>query len=59
MVIAARKYGVAIQLFMSFAVVPFSRIPKRKFSAGAFLGQLAVHMFVVGPSISSVVRHFS
>jgi len=52
-------YGVAIHLFMSFAVIPLSRIPKRKFSAGAFLSQLAVHMLVVGPSISVVVLHFS
>jgi uncharacterized membrane protein YagU involved in acid resistance len=52
-------YGVAIHLFMSFVVIPLSRIPKRKFSVGGFLRQLAVHMFVVGPSISLVVRHFS
>jgi hypothetical protein len=57
--IAGILYGVLIHLFMSFAVIPLSRIPKRKFSAGAFLSQLTVHMFVVGPSISVVVLHFS
>ena len=52
-------YGVIIHLFMSFVVIPLSRTPKRKFSASSFLSQLVVHMFVVGLSISLVVRHFS
>jgi hypothetical protein len=52
-------YGVLIHLFMSFVVIPLSRTPKRKFSADAFLNQLIVHMFVVGPSISLGVGHFS
>jgi hypothetical protein len=33
-------YGVAIHLFMSFVVIPLSRIPKRKFSAGGFFANL-------------------
>jgi hypothetical protein len=52
-------YGVLIHLFMSFIVIPLSRAPKRKFSASSFLSQLAVHMFIVGLSISLIVRHFS
>lgn len=53
------SYGVMIHLFRSFVVIPLSRTPKRKFSASSFLSQLVVHMFVVGLSISLVVRHFS
>ncbi len=51
-------YGALIHLFMSFVVLPLSRV-KRKFSASGFLAQLAVHMFVVGLSISLIVSHFS
>jgi hypothetical protein len=40
-------------------VIPLSRTRKREFSASAFLSQLAVHMFIVGLSISLIVRHFS
>jgi uncharacterized membrane protein YagU involved in acid resistance len=57
-VVCGILYGVLIHLFMSFVVIPLSRT-KRKFSASAFLSQLAVHMFIVGLSISLVVRHFS
>ena len=52
-------YGVLIHLFMTFVTIPLSRAPKRKFSAGFFLGQLAIHMFIVGPSISLTISHFS
>ena len=48
-------YGTLIHLFMTFVTIPLSRAPKRKFSAAAFLSQLAVHMFVVGLSISLIV----
>ena len=57
--IGGTLYGVAIHLFMNFAVLPLFRIPKRRFSTGAFLSQLATHMFAVGPSISVVASHFS
>jgi len=52
-------YGVLIHLFMSFVVIPLSRTPKREFTASAFLQQLLVHAFVVGPSISLVVAHYA
>lgn len=52
-------YGALIHLFMTFIVIPLSRTPKRKFSASAFVHQLLVHMFVVGLSISLVIRHCS
>jgi hypothetical protein len=51
-------YGALIHFFMSFVVLPLSRV-KRKFSASGFFAQLAVHMFVVGLSISLIVSHFS
>jgi uncharacterized membrane protein YagU involved in acid resistance len=52
-------YGVLIHLFMTFVTIPLSRAPKRKFAWSFFLSQLAVHMFVVGLSISLTIRHFS
>jgi hypothetical protein len=52
-------YGVLIHLFMTFITIPLSRAPKRKFSASSFLSQLAVHMFVVGLSISLTIARFS
>jgi uncharacterized membrane protein YagU involved in acid resistance len=52
-------YGILIHLFMTFVTIPLSRAPKRKFSAGFFIGQLAIHMFIVGPSISLTISHFS
>jgi len=52
-------YSTLIHLSMSIIVIPLSAAPKRKFSVSFFLSQLAVHMFVVGLSISLVVRHFS
>ena len=52
-------YGALIHLFMTFVTIPMSRAPKRKFSASSFLSQLAVHMFVVGLSISLTIARFS
>jgi len=52
-------YGALIHLFMTFVTIPLSRAPKRKFSASSFLSQLAVHMFVVGLSISLTIARFS
>jgi uncharacterized membrane protein YagU involved in acid resistance len=52
-------YGVLIHLFMTFVTIPLSRAPKRKFSAGFFISQLAIHMFIVGLSISPTISHFS
>jgi hypothetical protein len=58
-VVCGILYGTLIHLFMTFVVIPLSRAPKRKFSASSFLSQLAVHMFVVGLSISLTISHFS
>jgi uncharacterized membrane protein YagU involved in acid resistance len=52
-------YGTLIHLFMTFVTIPLSRAPKRKFSPSFFLSQLAVHMFIVGLSISLTVARFS
>ena len=52
-------YGTLIHLFMTFVTIPLSRAPKRKFSASSFLSQLAVHMFVVGLSISLTIARVS
>ena len=52
-------YGALIHLFMTFVTIPLSRAPKRKFSPSFFLSQLAVHMFIVGLSISLTVARFS
>jgi uncharacterized membrane protein YagU involved in acid resistance len=52
-------YGTLIHLFMTFITIPLSRAPKRKFSPSSFLSQLAVHMFIVGLSISLTIARFS
>ena len=52
-------YGALIHLFMTFITIPLSRAPKRKFSASSFLSQLAVHMFIVGLSISLTISRLS
>ena len=52
-------YGALIHLFMTFITIPLSRAPKRKFSASSFLSQLAVHMFIVGLSISLTIARLS
>jgi hypothetical protein len=50
-------YGIAVHLFMTFAVLPLSAA-KRPFSLSAFLIQFMIHMFAVGLSIALVARHF-
>jgi hypothetical protein len=52
-------YGVGVHFFMNLVVIPLSAIGRRPFALPAFLAQLAVHMLVVGPSISLTVRHYS
>jgi tetrahydromethanopterin S-methyltransferase subunit G len=52
-------YGTLIHLFMTFITIPLSRAPKRKFSASFFFSQLAVHMFIVGLSISTAIARLS
>lgn len=52
-------YGALIHFFMTFITIPLSRAPRRKFSATSFLSQLAVHMFIVGLSLSLTIARFS
>jgi hypothetical protein len=52
-------FGIAVQLFMSFIVVPASAIGWRPFVLRSFLVYTIVHMVVVGPSIALTVRHYS
>jgi uncharacterized membrane protein YagU involved in acid resistance len=58
-VVCGILYGALIHFFMTFITIPLSRAPKRKFSASFFLSQLAVHMFIVGLSISLTIARFS
>ena len=52
-------FGVAIHLFMNFAVIPMSAIGRRPFNPTGFGLQLLVHMIVVGPTIALTIRHYS
>jgi len=49
-------YGIAVHLFMSFIVLPLSRV-QRPFSISAFAAQWVIHMLFVGLPISLVVRY--
>jgi uncharacterized membrane protein YagU involved in acid resistance len=51
-------YGIAVHLFMTFVVIPLSAIGPRPFALRVFLYLLAIHMVVVGPSISLVMRRY-
>jgi hypothetical protein len=57
--LAGSLYGVIVHIVMSCVVVPLSRVPKRKFSAKAFLTQLIIHMLCVGLPIALVVAYFA
>lgn len=52
-------FGVAIHLFMNFAVIPMSAIGRRPFNPTGFGLQLLVPMIVVGPTIALTIRHYS
>jgi uncharacterized membrane protein YagU involved in acid resistance len=52
-------YGSAVHLVMSRIIVPLSAVPKRAFSAKAFLTQLIIHIFCVGLPIALVISRFS
>ncbi len=52
-------FGVVVHLFMSFVVIPLSRIGMRPFVLRSFVIFLLVSMIVIGPSISLPLRHFS
>ena len=51
-------YAIAVHLFMTFVVIPLSAIGPRPFVLRVFLYLLAIHMVVVGPSISLVTRRY-
>jgi hypothetical protein len=51
-------YGIAVQLFMQFVVIPLSAIGQRPFVIRNFIAQLIVHMVVVGPSIALTVQRY-
>jgi hypothetical protein len=48
-------FGAAVHLFMNFVVIPLSAIGPRPIVWPLFLSVLAVHLIVVGPSISITV----
>jgi hypothetical protein len=58
-ILAGALFGVAVHLFMTFAVVPLSAIGARRFVWSGFLSLLVIHVIVVGPSIALTVRHFA
>jgi len=58
-VLSGLLYGIAIHLFMTFLVLPQTRLPKRNFSSSGFLIQLLIHMFCVGLPISLVISRCS
>lgn len=48
-------YGAGVHLFMNFVVIPLSAIGSRPIVWKSFLEVLAIHLVVVGPSISMTV----
>ncbi len=48
-------YGAGVHLFMNFVVIPLSAIGLRPIVWKSFLEVLAIHVIVVGPSISMTV----
>jgi hypothetical protein len=52
-------YGIAVHLVMSRIVLPLSAVPKRSFSAQAFLTQLVIHILFVGLPIALTVSRLS
>ena len=58
-VLSGVLFGIAVQLFMTFIVVPSSAIGRRPFVLRSFIVMMIVHMVVVGPSIALTVRHYS
>ena len=58
-VVSGASYGVAVYLFMNFAVVPISAVPKRPFALGPALIMVAIHIMCVGLPIAFTVRRYS
>ncbi len=52
-------YGATVHLFMTYVVIPLSAIGPHPFVPRVFWWLLAIHMVVVGPSISLLVRRYS
>lgn len=52
-------YGAAVHLFMTFVVIPLSAIGWRPIVWTTFLEVLAIHLVVVGPSISLSTSYLS
>jgi hypothetical protein len=52
-------YGAAVHLFMSFVVIPLSAIGWHPIVWTTFLEVLAIHLVVVGPSISLTVSRLA
>jgi hypothetical protein len=50
-------YGIVVHLFMTFVVLPLSRI-NRRFSLGYFMVQVVIHMFAVGLPIALVAQKY-
>jgi uncharacterized membrane protein YagU involved in acid resistance len=58
-ILAGATFGAAVHVFMNFVVIPLSRIGPRPIVWPMFLAILAVHLAVVGPSISLTIRWFA
>jgi hypothetical protein len=56
---AAVLFGTAVHFFMNFVIIPLSAIGPRPIPWPVFLSIWAVHLVVVGPSISLTVRWFA
>ena len=52
-------FGALTHLFMTFIVIPLSKIGIRPFAPKTFMTFLIISMVVVGPAISLTVRRFS
>lgn len=51
-------YGAVIYLVMNYAVVPLSAAPHGKRALDAVIGEACSHLFLVGLSISYIVRRY-
>lgn len=52
-------FGAAVHLFMTFLVIPLSAIGWRPIVWTTFFEVLAIHLVVVGPSISLTINRFT
>ena len=54
-IVAGVLFGAAVNMFMTFVVIPLSAIGPRPIVWSTFLSVLVVHLVVVGPSIAITV----